>query len=100
MAKARHNLAPVLGANRTASREHDGAGRPRLTFADATTGGQAYEMPASTGGKPAHAVGARDASKPPVQGRVDMWEGTVCDTASLQGVQHQLQPCTCTAGNQ
>ena len=100
MAKARHNLAPVLGADRTTSRERDRAGGSRLTFADVTAGGQAYETLGSVGGEPACAVGVCDAGKPPVQGHADVWKGTARDTASLQGVQHQLQPCTCTVCNQ
>ena len=71
MAKARRNLAPVLGAGRTAGREHDGAGRSRLTSADVIAGGKAYGMPGSIGGEPARAVGACTASKPPVQGHAD-----------------------------
>ena len=83
MVKARRNLAPVLGADRMASREHDGAGGSRLTFADVTAGGQAYEMPGSVGGKPACAVGACAATKPPVHGHANIWEDTARDTASL-----------------
>ena len=100
MVKARRNLAPVLGANRTVSREHDGAGRSRLTFADVTTGGEAYEMPGTTGAKPVHAVGACAAGSPPVHGHADVWEGTARGTASLRGVQHQLRPCTSTVCSQ
>ena len=100
MVKARHNLAPVLGADRTASREHDGAGGSRLTFADVTAGGQAYKMLGSVGGKPGHAVGACATGKLPVHGHADMWEGTVHDIAPLQGVQHQLRPCTSTVCSQ
>ena len=99
MAKARRNLAPVLGADRTAGRECDGAGRSRLTFADVTAGGQAHEMPDSVEGKPVHTVGACAASKPPVQGHADMWGGSACDTVPLQGMQHQLRPCACTVCN-
>ena len=50
MVKARCNLAPVLGADRTTGRERDGAGGSRLTFADVTAGRQAHEMPGSAGG--------------------------------------------------
>ena len=100
MAKARHNLAPVLGANKTTSREHDGAGESRLTFANITVGGQAYEMLGSAGGEPVRAGGACDAGKLPVQGHADVWEGTARNTASLQGVQHQLRPCTSTVCSQ
>ena len=100
MAKARHNLAPVLGADRTASRERDGAGGSRLTFADVTAGGKAYEMPGSTGGELARAMGACAAGKPLVRWHADVWEGTTRDTASLRGVQHQLRPCTRTVCNQ
>ena len=83
MVKARRNLAPVLRTDRTASREHDGAGISRLTFADVTVGGQAYEMPGSTGGEPARTVGACATGKPPVHGHANVWEGTAHDTASL-----------------
>ena len=100
MVKARRNLVLVLRANRTVSREHNGAGGSRLTFADVTTGGQAYETPGSVGGEQVHAVGTCAASKPPVLGHADVWEGTTCDSASLQGVQHQLQPCTLTICSQ
>ena len=100
MVKARRNLAPVLGADRTVSREHDGAGGSRLTFADVTVGGQAYEMPGSTGGEPARAVGACATNKPPVHGHADVWEGTMRDTASLRGVEHQLRPCLSTVCSQ
>ena len=88
MAKARRNLTPVLGADRTAGRERDGAGRSCLTFADVTAGGQAYEMPDRAGGEPARAVGACATGKPPVQGHADMWGGTTHDTVPLQWVQH------------
>ena len=57
-ANARRNLALVLGADRTVGCEHNGAGRSRLTSANVTAGGEAYEMPGSTGGEPARAVGA------------------------------------------
>ena len=100
MVKAHRNLAPVLEADRTAGREHNGAGGSRLTSADVIAGGQAYEMPGSTRGEPARTVGACTASKPPAQGHADVWEGTTRNTALLQGVQHQLQPCTCTSCNQ
>ena len=100
MVKAHRNLAPVLRADRTASCEHDGAGGSRLTFADVTAGGQSYEMPGREGGEPARAVGACAAGKSPVHGHADVWEGTAHDTASLQGVQHQLRPCTSTACGQ
>ena len=66
MAKTRRNLVPVLGADRTAGCECNGAGGSRLTFADVTAGGQAYEMPGSMGGEPAHAVGACATGEPPV----------------------------------
>ena len=83
MVKARRNLAPVLGADRMASREHDGAGGSRLTFADVTAGGQGYKMPGRAGGEPARTVGACATSKPPVHGHADVWERTVRDTTSL-----------------
>ena len=76
MVKAHRNLAPVLGANRAMCRERDGAGRSCLTFADVTTDRQAHEMPGSTGGEPARAVGACATSKPPALGHADVWEGT------------------------
>ena len=72
MAKARCNLAPVLGANRTAGRERNKAGGSRLTFADITTGEQAYKMPGSAGGEPARAVGACATSKPLVMGHANV----------------------------
>ena len=100
MAEACRNLAPVLGAGRAAGRGRGGAGGSRLTFADVTAGGQAYEMPDSAGGEPARAVGARAAGKPPVRGHADVWGGAAHDTASLQGVQRQLQTCARTVCNQ
>ena len=100
MVKARRKLAPVLGADRTRSSERDRASRSRLTFADVTTGGQAHEMPGSMGGEPVCTAGVCATGKPPVLGHADVWEGTACDTTSLQGVQHQLQPCTFTVCNQ
>ena len=99
MVKARHNLAPVLGANRTTGRECDGAGGSRLTFADVTAGKQEHEMPGSAGGEPARAVGACAAGKPPIQRHANVWEGTARNTVPLQGVQHQLRPCTRTICN-
>ena len=100
MVKARRNLAPVLGADRTTGHELDETGAYRLTFADVTTDRQAHEMPGSAGGEPARAVGACTAGKPPALGHANVWEGTACNTASQQGVQHQLRPCTCTVCNQ
>ena len=100
MVKARRNLVPVLGADRTVSREHDGAGGSRPTFADVTAGRQAYKMPVSTGCKPAHAVGACATGKLLVHGHADVWEGTARDTASLRGVQHQLRLYTSTVCSQ
>ena len=100
MVKARHNLALVLEADRMAGCEHDRAGGSRLTSADVIVGGQAYKMSDSTGGELARTVGACAASKPPVQGHADIWGDTARNTASLQGVQHQLQPCTFTVSNQ
>ena len=96
MAKARCNLAPVLTADRTAGRERDGAGRSRPTSADVIAGGKVYGMPGSTGGEPACAVGACTTGKPPAQGHADVLGGTAHGTASLQGVQRQLRPCTRT----
>ena len=75
MVKACHNLAPVLRANRTTSRECNGAGGSRLTFADVIEGGQVHEMLGSTGGKPARAVRACAAGKPPVLGHANVLGG-------------------------
>ena len=97
MAKARHNLALVLGAGKTAGRECDGAGRSRQTFADVAVGGLTYGMLDSTGSELAHAVGACATSKPLVQGHTNVGGGGAAqDTVPLQGVQRQLQPCACT----
>ena len=99
MVKARRNLAPVLGADRTTSRERNGAGGSRLTFADVTAGGQVHEMPGSAGGELACAVGACATGKLLVLGHADVWEGTARYTVSSRGVQHQLRPCTFTVCN-
>ena len=92
MAKARCNLAPVLGADITAGCERDGAGGSRLTSANVIAGGKAYGMPGSARGEPARAVGACAAGKPSVRWHADVGGGTVRDTALLQGVQCQLRP--------
>ena len=67
MAKAGRNLALVLGANRTAGHERDGASRSPLTSADVIAGRKVYGMPGSTGGEVARTVGACAAGKPPVR---------------------------------
>ena len=100
MAKARRNLASVLGADRIVGCERDGADGSRLTFVDVTAGGQVHKMLGSTGGRLARIVGACATCKPLVLGHADVWEGIAHNTASLQGVQHQLRPCMCTVCNQ
>ena len=72
MVKVHRNLVLVLGADEMAGLERGGAGRSRLTFAGVTAGGRVYEMPVAWGGKPARAVGACAAGKPPVQRECDV----------------------------
>ena len=67
MGKARRNLAPVLGVDRTAARERDKVGGSRLTSADVTTSRRTRKIPDNVGrNRPARTVGARVAGKPPV----------------------------------
>ena len=101
MAEAHRNLAPALEVDRTT-----GLGATGLVnlvghrYADVTVSSRARDTPGNAGCEPARAVACVSLVYRRFKGRADVWGGTARDAASLQGLQHQLQPCTPTVCSQ
>ena len=94
MVGTRHNLAPVLGADRATGHERSRDGGPNLILADVIMSAQSHVMPHNAGNEPARGVGVCATGEPPVLGHTDVLGGIACKAASQLGLQHQLQPCT------
>ena len=73
MGGTRRNLAPVLSADRTTGCERSRDGGPNLILPDVILSARAYVSARRAGDKPARAVKARVAGKPPVQRGVLTW---------------------------